>query len=106
MVIGGMVALMIHSWFRASRRPARPSTLKRGEWPLHERVERVFEAGDLRLVYGLGVPLLVVVAGVSALAVVHATWLVIPLMAMVVALTGIVLVGVARMLDEGGDGDQ
>jgi hypothetical protein len=31
--------------------------------PLHERVERVLETGDLRLVYGLGVPLLAVVAG-------------------------------------------
>jgi hypothetical protein len=70
--------------------------------PLNERVERVLETGDLRLVYGLGVPLLVIVAGVSALAVAHATWLVIPLMTMVVALTGIVLVGVARMLDDDG----
>jgi hypothetical protein len=43
---------------------------------------------------------------VSALAVAHATWLVIPLMTMVVALTGIVLVGVAQMLDDGGDGDE
>ena len=74
--------------------------------PLHERVEHLLETGDLRLIYGLGVPLLVVVAGVSALAVAHATWLVIPLMAMVVALTGIVLVGIAQMLDDSGDRDE
>lgn len=74
--------------------------------PLHERVERVLETGDLRLVYGLGVPLLAVVAGVSGVAIAHAAWLVIPLITMVVALTGIVLVGVAYMLDDSGDGDQ
>ena len=74
--------------------------------PLHQRVERVLETCDLRLIYGLGVPLLVVVAGVSGVAVAHATWLVIPLMTMVVALTGIVLVGVAQMLEDGGDGDE
>ena len=74
--------------------------------PLHERVERVLETGDLRLIYGLGVPLLVVVAGVCAVAVAHSTWLVIPLITMVVALTGIVLVGVAQMLDDSGDRDE
>ena len=74
--------------------------------PLHQRVERVLETGDLRLIYGLGVPLLVVVAAVSGLALAHAAWLVIPLMTMVVALTGIVLVGVGYMLDDNGDGNE
>jgi hypothetical protein len=73
---------------------------------LHQRVERMLETGDLRLVYGLGGPLLVVVAGVSAVAAAQATWLVIPLMAIVVALTGIVLAGVARMLADGAEEDR
>ena len=74
--------------------------------PLHTRVERVLESGDMRLVYGVGIPFLLVIAGIVAAAVAQSMWLVAPLMIVVIALTGVVMVGFAQMLAEDEDEPQ
>jgi hypothetical protein len=74
--------------------------------PLHTRVERVLESGDMRLVYGVGIPFLLVIAGIVAAAVAQSMWLVAPLMIVVIALTAVVMIGFAQMLAEDEDEPQ
>jgi hypothetical protein len=73
--------------------------------PLHTRIERLLQSGDMRLLYGVGVPLFLVVVGVGAIAIAGAEWLVAPLLLAVVALTAIVLVGFTQMLNDSDDGE-
>jgi fatty acid desaturase len=70
---------------------------------LHERVENATSAGDLRLIYGLGIPLVAMVGFIAAAAVAGQVWLIAPLMLLVLGMTAIVLVGFAQMLDDGDD---
>jgi Flp pilus assembly protein TadB len=58
-----------------------------------ERMHRRLDSGDHLLVYGLGMPLLLVVAWVAALAVADTPWLVAPIAVLVAA---VVLVRAAR----------
>jgi archaellum biogenesis protein FlaJ (TadC family) len=68
--------------------------------PLHRRVERMLESGDLRLIYGIAVPLAIVIGLIVALAFSGQTWLVAPLVLVLLILTGVVIVGFTQMLDE------
>lgn len=68
--------------------------------PLHERVERILGSGDMRLVYGLAVPLVIAVGFIVALAFSGKTWLVAPLVLVIVALIGIIVVGFNQMLED------
>jgi hypothetical protein len=68
--------------------------------PLHERVERILGSGDMRLIYGLAVPLLIAIGFIVALAFSGKTWLVAPLVLVIVALIGIIVVGFNQMLDD------
>ena len=68
--------------------------------PLHERVERILESGDMRLIYGLAVPLLIAIGFIVALAFSGKTWLVAPLVLVIVALIGIIVIGFNQMLDD------
>jgi hypothetical protein len=58
-----------------------------------ERIHRRLDSGDLLLVYGLGLPLLLAVAWVAAVAVARTPWLVVPIAALVGA---VVLARAAR----------
>lgn len=71
--------------------------------PLHRRVERLLQSGDMRLIYGMAVPLLIVVGLIIALAISGQTWLVIPLILVVIILTAVVMIGIGQML---GDEDE
>jgi uncharacterized membrane protein len=76
--------------------------------PLHRRVEQLLQSGDMRLIYGIAVPLFVVIALIVALAISGRTILVIPLMLVVVVLTGVIMVGLNQMMsdDDEEDGEE
>ena len=71
-----------------------------GSVPLHRRVARLLESGDLRLIYGTAVPLAIVIGLIVALAFSGRTWLVAPLVLVLLILTGVVIVGFMQMLEE------
>lgn len=70
-----------------------------------QSVERVVGA-DLRLVYGLGAPLLMVVGLIVILALSPAVWLVAVILAVEIALLGVVLTGILGMLGEDDEPDE
>ena len=55
---------------------------------------------DLRLIYGLGIPFLLVVAGIVAFALVNELWLAFVLIAVIVVGGGVVMLGIRHMLDD------
>jgi hypothetical protein len=59
----------------------------------------------MRLIYGMAVPLLIVVGLVIALAISGQTWLVVPLILVVIVLTAVVLIGIGQMLGDEDDED-
>ena len=67
-----------------------------------ESVERTIGA-DMRLVYGLAVPILMVVGLIIVLALSPATWLVITILVIEVAALAVVLTGFMGMLNEPDD---
>ena len=67
-----------------------------------DSVERTIGA-DMRLVYGLAVPILMVVGLIIVLALSPATWLVITILLVEVAALGVVLTGFLGMLNESDD---
>jgi hypothetical protein len=67
-----------------------------------ESVERAIGA-DMRLVYGLAVPILMVVGLIILLALSPATWLVVTIIVIELAALGVVLTGFIGMLDEPGE---
>jgi hypothetical protein len=73
---------------------------------LHEKVEWLFESGDLRLIYGMAVPLLAAVGLITAFAIVGEWWLLPPLMFVVLALTAVVIIGFSQMLDDDSGDEQ
>jgi hypothetical protein len=74
--------------------------------PLHRRVESLLQTGDMRLIYGIFVPFVVVVGLIIALAFSGEELLVIPLMLVLVVMTGVVVVGLNQMMDEDEDDDE
>ncbi len=71
---------------------------------MHERLETSVECtsgtGDLRMIYGVGVPFLAMTGLIGAALVVGAVWLTTVLMALIVVFTAVVLVGLSHMLDD------
>ncbi len=70
---------------------------------LHEHVERVTEAGDLRLVYGIGVPFLLVVAAIVGFLVLGNWWLAPALAVVLIVMIGVIIAGFTQMLEEDDD---
>jgi hypothetical protein len=67
---------------------------------LHEGIDAATHAGDQRLLYGIGVPFLVMTALIIAF-VLHPTWYFLALlMVSVLAMGGVVIWGILRMLGE------
>ena len=70
---------------------------------IHHTVERAFGSGDLRLLYGMGVPFLLVIGITILMWATNASWMIVPLFAVIFLFTGIVLLGLSKMLrDEDG----
>jgi hypothetical protein len=67
---------------------------------LHEMIDRRYEVGDTRLMYGITVPLLVGVVSISLFLWIAEWWLLVPTLLCVIALTVAVAVGISRMLLE------
>ena len=71
---------------------------------IHERletsVERTTGTGDLRMLYGMGVPFLTMTLLIIGALVLEAVRLVWVLMALIVAFSAVVLVGLNHMLDD------
>ena len=71
---------------------------------MHERletsVEATFGTGDLRMLYGMGVPFLTMTFLIIGALALEAVWLVWILMALIVAFSVVVLVGLNHMLDD------
>jgi fatty acid desaturase len=72
---------------------------------LHERVESITGSGDLRLIYGMGVPMFIAVLVICGLLVAGVGWAVPVLMLMIAVMTFGVIMGIAKMLGESGDED-
>ena len=70
---------------------------------LETGVERSLGTGDMRLLYGMGVPLLLMVALIIGAFLLEAVWLTAVLMAFVVAFAVVVLIGLNHMLDDEDD---
>ena len=72
---------------------------------LEVRVESLLGTGDLRMIYGVGVPFLAMTFLIIGALVLEAVWLSAVLMVLIVAFTAVVLVGINHMLDdEDGEG--
>ena len=73
----------------------------------HERlekgVERTLGTGDMRLLYGMGVPLLLMVALIIGAFLLEAVWLTAVLMFLIAAFTVVILIGLNHMLDDEDD---
>jgi hypothetical protein len=73
----------------------------------HERletgVERTFGTGDMRMLYGVGVPFVTMTFLIIGALVLEAVWLTAVLMVLIVAFTVVVLIGLNHMLDDEDD---
>ena len=67
--------------------------------PLNDRVERITGA-DIRLLYGLGVPMLAATGFIIAYLLTDSLWLLAPVLLFIFLVTGVVIVGILQMLDE------
>ena len=71
---------------------------------MHERLETRVEAtlgtGDLRMLYGMGVPFLVMTGLIIAALVLETVWLVAILMPLIVVFSVVVMIGLNHMLDD------
>ena len=67
---------------------------------LETRVEKTLGTGDLRMIYGVGVPFLLMTGLIIAALVLESAWLVAPLMVLIGVFTYVVLVGLNHMLDD------
>jgi hypothetical protein len=70
-----------------------------------ESVERVLGA-DMRLVYGMAAPILMILGLITILALSPAAWLLGAIMLLELALLGVVVYGFAGLLSEDGDQDE
>jgi hypothetical protein len=71
-----------------------------------QRIHYEHTAGDSRLLYGMGGPLLLAVGLIVGFFLIGEMWLLPLMMLAVFALTGLVLWGFSHMLDEDGDDSQ
>ena len=73
----------------------------------HERleasVERTLGTGDMRLLYGMGVPLLLMTALIIGAFLLESVWLAGVLMVFIAAFTVVILIGLNHMLDDEDD---
>ena len=76
------------------------------DYSLHHKVEGLFGSGDLRLLYGMGVPFLLVIGFTILLWATNATWLIVPLFLTIFAFTAIVLKGLSYMLNDEDGSDE
>ena len=71
---------------------------------MHERLETKVEStlgtGDMRMIYGMGVPFLVMTGLIVAALVLGTVWLTAVLIALIGVFTVIVIVGLNHMLDD------
>jgi hypothetical protein len=67
--------------------------------PLHERIARRVGA-DVRLLYGIGVPMLATIGFIVALAVSGQSWMVVAVIAFLIVTLGVVVLGFYGMLGE------
>ena len=67
---------------------------------LETKVESTFGTGDLRMLYGMGVPFLVMTGLIIAALVLETMWLTGVLMALIGVFTVIVVIGLNHMLDD------
>ena len=70
---------------------------------LETNVERTFGTGDMRMLYGVGVPFVVMTGLIIAALVLESIWLTAVLMVLIVAFTAVVLIGLSHMLDDEDD---
>ncbi len=74
---------------------------------MHERleakVENVLGTGDMRMIYGVGVPFLLMTFLIIGALVLEAVWLTAVLMVLIGVFTAVVLVGLNHMLDDEDD---
>jgi hypothetical protein len=68
------------------------------------KIEYEHTAGDSRLLYGMGGPLLVALALIAGFLITGEMWLLPIMMVSVLVLTGLVLWGFSHMLEEDDDG--
>jgi cell shape-determining protein MreD len=73
--------------------------------PLHERVERALGA-DIRLIYGIGVPMIGVLGFVIALAISGQGWMVGAVVVFLLIALAVVVFGLYEMLGEDSDDEQ
>lgn len=69
-----------------------------------ESVERTLGA-DMRLLYGMAVPILMIIGLIVVLALGPSTWLVIAVLVLELAALGVVMTGVIGMLSDGDEED-
>jgi hypothetical protein len=67
--------------------------------PIHVRMTRLIGA-DMRLIYGIGVPMLATIGFIIGLAVSGQSWMVIPVVAFLLVTLAVVVFGLYGMLDE------
>lgn len=67
---------------------------------LEVRVESLLGTGDLRMIYGVGVPFFVMTLLIIGALVLEAVWLSAVLMVLIAISTAIVVVGINHMLDD------
>ncbi|HEX8122135.1 MAG TPA: hypothetical protein VF549_12800 [Solirubrobacteraceae bacterium] len=67
---------------------------------LETKVESIYGTGDLRMIYGVGVPFLVMTGLIVAALVMQSVWLTAPLMVLIALFTVVVLQGLGHMLDD------
>jgi hypothetical protein len=67
---------------------------------LHENIDELTGVGDARLLYGIGVPFLVMTALIIAFALDPSWYFLVLVMASIFAFGGVVIWGILRMLDE------
>ena len=80
--------------------PSRPPIFRGFE----DSVERTFGA-DMRLLYGLAAPILMIVGLIVVLALTPATWLVVAIIVLELAALAVVLTGVMGVLNDERDAD-
>jgi hypothetical protein len=73
--------------------------------PLEQQMEHLFGAGDLRLTYGITVPLLVALGSIILFLVLASWWLLVPTLLAVICFTVVVAIGISKMLDEQEDNE-
>ncbi len=72
---------------------------------LHQKVDHLVDSDDIRVLYGVGVPLVAALVVIGVFLAVGEMWLMPAMMLVVFALTAVVTIGLNAMLSDSGDGD-